>query len=357
MPITRLSLKNYTAFKELDASFSNGINVFIGDNGTGKTHLLKALFAFCECDKTPYTLSTNNREITENPDSSISKSTVPFVHDSFIDKLARYFLADDVRMLYHDSQYEPSFIIKYNDYQDDNIQFQFFAGLCAQALEQADLLLLNPNNIKSAFIPAKEMLTHARIEKDYAVRKVPFDETLIDIINKSGASELRDLAVNSQNILGLIESIIHGKVFYDRDIYYISRKNVNYNFQVEAEGYKKFAVLLRLLETGALTNGSILFWDEPEANMNPHNIPTLVDILIALREMDVQIFIATHDYLLAKYLEVRNIHNSGLLFHALYRNNGDINLESGESFTTLKNNGIVEQTISLYEEEVAKVLG
>ena len=44
MFIQKISLKNITVFDTLDMQFSDGINVFIGPNGVGKTHLLKILY-------------------------------------------------------------------------------------------------------------------------------------------------------------------------------------------------------------------------------------------------------------------------------------------------------------------------
>ena len=35
---------NITAFEQLDIRLSKGVNVFIGANGTGKTHLMKLLY-------------------------------------------------------------------------------------------------------------------------------------------------------------------------------------------------------------------------------------------------------------------------------------------------------------------------
>jgi AAA15 family ATPase/GTPase len=40
-----LNLENFTVFADARLEFSPGINVIIGENGTGKTHLLKA--AYC----------------------------------------------------------------------------------------------------------------------------------------------------------------------------------------------------------------------------------------------------------------------------------------------------------------------
>ena len=43
--ISRLHLKNFIAFADLCINFSPGINIVIGENGTGKTQLLKAILA------------------------------------------------------------------------------------------------------------------------------------------------------------------------------------------------------------------------------------------------------------------------------------------------------------------------
>ena len=47
MFIQKISLKNITVFDTLDMQLSDGINVFIGPNGVGKTHLLKILYSAC----------------------------------------------------------------------------------------------------------------------------------------------------------------------------------------------------------------------------------------------------------------------------------------------------------------------
>ena len=45
--ISSLYLKNFAAFTDLGVKFSPGINIIIGENGTGKTQLLKAILALC----------------------------------------------------------------------------------------------------------------------------------------------------------------------------------------------------------------------------------------------------------------------------------------------------------------------
>ena len=46
MAIKSIKLENFTVFENISCDFSLGLNMFIGENGTGKTHLLKVLYAF-----------------------------------------------------------------------------------------------------------------------------------------------------------------------------------------------------------------------------------------------------------------------------------------------------------------------
>lgn len=47
MIVDRLSIANFRNFPTLEVSFSPGVNVFFGDNGSGKTNLLEAIFVLC----------------------------------------------------------------------------------------------------------------------------------------------------------------------------------------------------------------------------------------------------------------------------------------------------------------------
>ena len=57
-----------------------------------------------------------------------------------------------------------------------------------------------------------------------------------------------------------------------------------------------------------------MFWDEPEANINPKYIPVLAELLIMLETEGVQIFVSTHDYFLSKYIEVKRRQDSKLQY-------------------------------------------
>ena len=48
MILKRVQLENYTVFENQTISFSPGVNIFVGESGCGKTHLLKVLYAACQ---------------------------------------------------------------------------------------------------------------------------------------------------------------------------------------------------------------------------------------------------------------------------------------------------------------------
>jgi len=49
--LSKITFEKFTAFEKLEVLFSPGINVFIGENGTGKTHILKVAYAACDIAK------------------------------------------------------------------------------------------------------------------------------------------------------------------------------------------------------------------------------------------------------------------------------------------------------------------
>jgi predicted ATPase len=71
-----------------------------------------------------------------------------------------------------------------------------------------------------------------------------------------------------------------------------------------AEGYRKMAMLARLIANGTIQAQSYLFWDEPESNLNPRLIKLMAQVIHALCRSGVQMFIATHSLFLLRELEI-----------------------------------------------------
>ncbi len=48
MGIQKIDLLSFTVFEKLSIDFCEGVNIFIGENGTGKTHLMKLIYSACK---------------------------------------------------------------------------------------------------------------------------------------------------------------------------------------------------------------------------------------------------------------------------------------------------------------------
>ena len=76
-----------------------------------------------------------------------------------------------------------------------------------------------------------------------------------------------------------------------------------------------------------------------------------------LESEGVQIFVSTHDYFLAKYIEVKRTKKSDIRYISLYKDIEDkVQCETATEFELLENNAIMDTFRQLYREEIGVVL-
>jgi len=312
-------------FNDLKLNFSKGINIFVGENGTGKTQLLKAIYA----------------------DLKISKSRD-------IDDISRYFKCVNENNKFFVRQLKPLFLKVEASGIENKSDKNYLMGKGSYEISYPS------KEEKCTFIPAKDMLTHSKgfVSMADKFSEFPFDKTLVDIVKIAGEWQLKKIPQIAMKILPKLEKMMNGTVVIENDEFYIKKNNDEMvNFSVEAEGLKKIGLLWQLLMNENITADTILLWDEPEANINPKFIPDIVEILIELQRQGVQIFIITHNYILAKYFGVKKMENDEVMYYSLYRNDdGNVNCESNEIFSELKNNSIMDTFINLYKDEVERAM-
>lgn len=343
MIIKSIKLENYTVFQDLIISFGSGINVLIGENATGKTHLLKLIYAAC---------MSSRKDI------------------DFGNKIVRTMLPDEFQIsrLITRMPGNHNASVKVTGYEEKNGQTKTLSIEFNNKTKRWEGNVKGKETWEKAFggeicnfIPAKEILSHSyQLTAAASVGNVRFDDTYIDIINsaKVDISMGKDSASKSA-LLKKIESITGGKIKYEtqKDEFYLKNGNVNLEFNLVAEGIRKAGLLWLLTKNGTLEKGSILFWDEPEANLNPACISMIAEVLLELQRNGVQIFVATHDYFLAKYLDIfskqRN-ETEKVTYYSLYRlsEKESVLCETAEEFTLLKNNPIIQTYLQVYRDEV-----
>lgn len=342
--ITKVLFEKFTAFNQLNIDCSPGINIFIGTNGTGKTHVLKAVYAACEITK--------------------SKK-------SFAEKINKVFLPSKEqigRLLHRSKGSIEGFVEVYRKVGQDLLQNEIKLRLSltnhTKSPEEASLSgspkrwLDEP--IESVYIPVKEMLANAPgFRSLYSSRQIAFEEIYADIVDKALLPLLRGPADTERSrILKILQSAMDGKVTIDNEEFFLRNKQRKLEFTLLAEGLRKLGLLWVLIQNGILLNGSVLFWDEPEANLNPKLLKPIVEILLELRRMGVQIFLATHDYVLLKEFDLHMQDRDKVLFHALYRDEKtkEIAIESTPDYSQIHPNAIADTFSDLYSRDVKRAL-
>jgi AAA15 family ATPase/GTPase len=357
MAINRVEIKDFLVFKgEFTMDFCLGVNVLIGANATGKTTLLKCLYGATDSIHYKPSRYFDSFGFADSKDDVYIGTIYGMTHEEFSKSKSM-------------NTYPPITVLMSQPEEWSKIDSDFNSKIneitshSEKGKKLNEEYLLNPIafniNKKSVMIPATEMLSHSRgLLALCNERKMPFDQTQIDILAKAQFPETHEIKPNAAKALEKIKLIIGGEVVYENDIFYTQKENGGkVSFSLEASGYKKFGLLWKLLRNGLLEKDSILLWDEPENSLNPELVPLLVDILLELSQNGVQIFIATHSEILASYFSVNKQKSDSVMFYSLYKDGEQIKADSNDRFDLLEPNKLTEEPVKLYEKELDRGLG
>lgn len=330
--IEGLRLSNFTCFADLDVSFSEGINVIIGENGAGKTHLLKAIFS--------------------------SPSFHAYGFKSFDHELLSVF--------YHESR-------RVQQLTNDKILTisrdfkQIFGSVDINSLKKNRRkhfsIIQNPENeikIDVLLIPVNEMLSwYKGFIPAYENRESSIDYVYYLLAKKLAPLPLKGDKLKEQKLLiQELENELGFEVVRDGDEFLIAfAKDQIHNTKLVANGINKLAQLIYLIMNGSLTKNSIIFWDEPEAGLNPKYIVLVAKFLQTLAKAGCQIFVSTHDYLLSHTLslaaEYRDVQpeTPAMRFHSLYKTPEGTQIESADTLPEIQHNSILDEYSRFYKAE------
>lgn len=340
MYLKSVKIKNFTVFDEMAIHFCRGINIFIGENATGKTHLLKILYSACRSNR---------------------------VDIDFGQKIVRTMMPDEFRIarLVDRRQGNHIAVVRVcaaneNEKKDVQLEISFDKKTKKSAAEVRGKERWEKyfKDNSSIFIPAKEILSHSyKLAAATSVDNVRFDDTYIDIINSAKIDITMGKNPMSRAVmLKKIEKMTNGQVIYDgeKDEFYLKKGSSKQEFSLVAEGIKKMGLLWLLAKNGTLEKGSVLFWDEPEANINPAYLSTVAELLLELHRSGVQIFLSTHNYFLAKYIDIKRDERDSVCYHSLYfpADKKGVCCENSEQFTLLENNPITKTYLQIYRDEI-----
>ncbi len=337
--LTHIRLDNFTSFAGLDQTFSAGVNVFIGANGTGKTHLLKVLYAACavtvgEDKEKGFALKLRN---SFNP------------YQGRMGRLARR-QSSSIRtrvMVTREGGAKLSAEFSNHTNKPEDVK------VTGETSWQKEELV-------SAYIPVKEMLAHAPgFLAMAAKREIAFEEVYVDIIKRACLPKLMGPTDKTrQSLLTALQKAIDGKVLAKGEHFFLKNNQGDLEFTLLAEGMRKLALIWLLIQNGTLLSGSVLCWDEPEANLNPALIGEVVEVILELQRMGVQVFLTTHNYVVLKEFDLRKQKNDQICYLSLFRDQSEaVTAKASDSYLDVDPNAIAATFSDLYDRELKRSLG
>lgn len=323
--IRTLELKNFTVFSEAIFDFAPGINVVIGSNGTGKSHLLKLA----------YTVARWGQEMSarEKAGPKLDKATL---QKELAGKLIRVFRPDSLgRLSRRGVGVSRAEVLVGFDPPIQDFDFTFSTrstsevtfGNAPQALTEE----------QSVFLPTKEMLSmfpgFAGLYRDY---EVSIAETYYDLCLALDRPLLKGRRFDDiGKLLAPVETALGGSIRNENGKFYLVRKGSgNFEIPLVAEGFRKLGTIAYLIANGTLAAPSFLFWDEPETNLNPAYMTSLAELLVSVSRGGTQVFVATHSLYIMRELSLLLESCSPPVprkFFALQDTNGGTTVSCGES--------------------------
>lgn len=331
--IEQFKIENCGLIKEVSLNQTASINLIIGENDTGKTFILKALYSLVK-----------SLEMYQKGDSNQSfRSLVS-------EKLKWTFNLEKIGDLVTKGATDKLCVEAKIDNQNVYTSFTTNASK-----EVGDVTSLVQNrDAQSVFIPAKEVLSLSSIIRTSRERDqvFGFDDTYLDLVNALEPEPTR--GKNSERFASIrqkLADLIEGKVERKDNQWVFKKGNKQFAIFTTAEGIKKIAIIDRLLGNRTLGNNSILFIDEPEAVLHPKAVIEFLEIIQILSEAGIQVFMTTHSYFVIKKLQlIAQSKQLSIPVISLRRNSDQV--DYFDLIEGMPDNPIIDVTIDLYTEEI-----
>lgn len=353
MKVKKLTLNNFMLFERAEIDWGKNINVICGENSTGKTTLLKVMYSVLK------PLSKGNKE-------AINRE---MEEQLFVNKLQGVFRPDGMKIGRLVSRKQGSNRTDFEVLLDKNQKIAI--GFGNRQENHADIKIdasKFSGTYDVIYIPTKEMIsTTEQFASLYEEYHIDFEEMYYDLAKLLDRPLSKGPNTNEQNeVLKSFEEIMKGQIVQrDKKFYLKVRGEGEFEMGLLSDGYRKLAMIVYLILSGSMNKNTILFWDEPETNMNPKTIRPIVQALVALAKMGVQIFVTTHDYFVQQEFNMLTVYPElnpeclDIRFMSLYRDGemNDVKYELEKTASDLKHNAIMQEFDAMYDREQEFIYG
>ena len=289
-----LKLENFTVFSKVDLKFGKNLNIIIGENGLGKTHVLKAAYSI---------LMASSRGLKDSGSANPTKS---HLQTAVAGRLRGVFKPDELgRLARRQAGRASSAIVGH--FNETKFDLSFSLNTSSKSEVKIDHAPSSWIKDTPVYLPTRELLTiFPGFVSLYETTHLQFEETWRDTALLLGAPLAKGPREKKiQKLLGPLEDAMGGKVILDDSgRFYLKATTGRIEMHLVAEGLRKLATIARLIATGSLLDKGYLFWDEPESNLNPRIIKTIAKTILQVAASGIQVFIASHSLFLLRELHI-----------------------------------------------------
>ena len=340
--ITKIQFDNFGTLPNLILEKPAGINLVIGENGTGKTFFLKALYS----------------TIRAMEEYKRGDDIRPLI-DILSEKLRWTFQVEKLGDLVTRGSSEPLAFCMEMELDEQNVRYTFSQNAVSKVGTVTSIESSRAAN--SVFIPAKEVLSlYSVILKSREIdQSFGFDDTYYDLARalRIAPKRGRNYSVFSHS-RKIVKDVISGKVDIDERSgkwYYKDANNYRFAIGATSEGVKKIAILDRLLSNGYLDSRSVIIIDEVDSTLHPDAICKFLDMIYDISDkMGIQFFLSSHSYFVIKKLALIAAKKPGLVTCVSLHK--DRTYDIHDLHDGMPDNTIIDASIRLYEQEIEEGL-
>jgi len=320
-----LKISHFTVFSEEQFQFEPGINVIIGENGTGKSQLMKLGYVLSVIS---YAQKQAQRKGKDEWQRAIADKLIAVCQPESLGRL--------VSRQQGRNRCEVKIVFK------DPATAGFDFSFATNSKSEVRLESIPSKNIVSPpiFIPTREMLSiFPGFAATYRNRELEFDETYYDLALALEARPLKGKRTDlASSLIDALEKLMKGRVGFENGHFYLypfEEGKGRIEMPLVAEGIRKIAMMAFLLINGGLKERGTLFWDEPETNLNPKLMQSLAHALVVMAHSGIQIILATHSLFFLRELDIalmeKKYRKVGRRYTALALKNGEVCVSQSDS--------------------------
>ncbi len=310
-----LNLKNFAKIKDSDFDIKD-ITVFAGKPGTGKSYIMKMLYAIDEApSKLQSDLNYNKEkisaidEIKEINIESLSNEELTELQKNIFDIFKSNISTIPNDNIFHQSYKNILESIFGNINQISNnfsINHEDVALSYANSTLTSKIIHNNNKIIDNVIFVETPLILEFKKFMNREEGKTPYHiESLLKILDRdySFTDEEQDEFI--QSFVEKSKNIINGNIEDSGDSFVFKTDNKDFDIINASSGIKSIGLLQYLVTNKALKKGSVLYWEEPEVHLHPTWQLKMIDLFIELMNAGVKIVFSTHSPFMADYLNAK----------------------------------------------------